>query len=234
MSHHVPPAQPDHNLSGHAEAATPNDTDPTPHKTAYEISNETAAETPTQRTVALVLLVAGLVGFAAAFILAVEKFLLLTNPFYTPSCSINAAVSCTSVMQSAQSAVFGFPNPLLGIGGFAVVATTGAIMCSGGRLPGWFRAGLQAGAVAAVLFVGWLIGQSLFVIRALCPYCMIVWVATITTFWYLTLDNLHRIRNRLPKTTARAVNAARRNHSAILLLALLGLTGFVVVTAITL
>ena len=34
------------------------------------------------RTVGWVLLVAGLVGFTAAFILAVEKYWLLTNPFY--------------------------------------------------------------------------------------------------------------------------------------------------------
>lgn len=188
---------------------------------------------PARRTVAVVLLVAGLVGFIAAFVLAVEKFLLLTNPFYTPSCSINATVSCTSVMQSAQSAAFGFPNPLLGIGGFAVVAATGAILLAGGRLAPWYRVGLQIGATAGAVFVGWLIVQSLFAIKALCPYCMVVWVATATIFWYLTLANLDRVRNRLPAGSVQALDFARRNHSAVLLLALLALAGFVVAVAIT-
>ena len=187
---------------------------------------------PAPRTVALVLLVTGVVGFGAAFVLAVEKFLLLTNPFYVPSCSVNAAVSCTSIMQSAQSAVFGFPNPLLGIAGFAVVATTGAVVLAGGRLAGWFRAGLQVGVVAGVIFVGWLISQSLFVIHALCPYCMIVWVATLTAFWYLTLDNLNRIHGRLPALATRAVDAVRRTHSAGLLLLLLAVAGLVVIAAL--
>lgn len=188
---------------------------------------------PAGRTTALVLLIAGLVGFAAAFVLAVEKFLLLTNPFYTPSCSVSAAVSCTSVMQSWQSAVFGFPNPLLGIAGFAVVAATGAMLLAGGRLASWYRIGLQVGVTAGLAFVGWLIGQSLFVIQALCPYCMIVWVATLTAFWYLTLDNLDQARHRLPATAVRTLDGARRTHSALLLVALLAVTGLVVIAALS-
>ena len=41
-----------------------------------------------------VLLLASLAGFAASFILAVEKYWLLTNPFYQPSCSVNETISC--------------------------------------------------------------------------------------------------------------------------------------------
>ena len=133
------------------------------------------------RTVAWVLLVAGLVGFAAAFVLAVEKYWLLTNPFYTPSCSINATMSCGPVMSSPQAAVFGFPNPYLGIAGFAVVAATGAMLLAGGRLAGWYTAGLQVGAVLGTVFVAWLMVQSLTVIHALCPYCMAAWAATFAT-----------------------------------------------------
>lgn len=65
-------------------------------------SGAAAASVLASRTVGWVLLVAGLVGFAAAFVLAVEKYWLLTNPFYTPSCSINATVSCGPVMTSPQ------------------------------------------------------------------------------------------------------------------------------------
>jgi len=40
--------------------------------------------------------------------------------------------------------------------------------------------------------VHWLIFQSLYRIGALCPYCMVVWVVTITVFWNVTLHNLTR------------------------------------------
>lgn len=179
-------------------------------------SGAAAASVLASRTVGWVLLVAGLVGFAAAFVLAVEKYWLLTNPFYTPSCSINATVSCGPVMTSPQAAVFGFPNPYLGIAGFAVVAATGAMLLAGGRLAGWFAVGLQLGAVVGTVFVGWLMVQSLTVIHALCPYCMAVWAATFATVWYVTLDNLGRVKDRLPARAAGAVEVAHRNHSAFL------------------
>lgn len=179
-------------------------------------SGAAAASVLASRTVGWVLLVAGLVGFAAAFVLAVEKYWLLTNPFYTPSCSINATVSCGPVMTSPQAAVFGFPNPYLGIAGFAVVAAIGAMLLAGGRLAGWYAVGLQLGAVAGTVFVGWLMVQSLTVIHALCPYCMAVWAATFATVWYVTLDNLGRVKDRLPARAAGAVEVAHRNHSAFL------------------
>ena len=182
------------------------------------------------RTLGWVLLAAGLVGFAAAFILTVEKFMLLTNPFYTPSCSINAAVSCGPVMTSPQAQLFGFPNPLLGIAGFAVVAATGAALLAGARLAGWYWAGLQVGVSLGLMFVGWLIGQSLFVIGALCPYCMMVWVVTFTVFWYVTLRNLRAVHHRLPAAAAGVVGFMLRNHSALLATWLIALAGLVIVS----
>jgi len=141
---------------------------------AADLSVDGPARPSGGRGLAVLLLVGGLVGFAAAFVLAVEKFRVLTNPFYVPSCSVNATVDCGSVMTSPQAEVFGFPNPLLGIAGFAVVAATGAALLAGARLAGWYWAGLQAGVTAGVVFVHWLIGQSVLVIGALCPYCMVV------------------------------------------------------------
>ncbi len=187
---------------------------------------------PAARTVALVLLIAGLVGFTASFVLAAEKFALLVDPSFTPSCTINATVSCTSVMNSAQSAAFGFPNPLLGIAAFAALATTGAALLGGFRLPRWYRAGLQVGVLLGLVFVGWLISQSLFVIKALCPYCMVVWLVTLTACWYVTLDNLNQVRDRLPRGAARALDFGQRNHVAVLALALLVVAGLVVIVAL--
>lgn len=151
-------------------------------------------------TMGIILLVGGLIGFGAAFVLIVEKFLLLSNPFYTPSCSVSARFNCGSVMTSSQAELLGFPNPLLGVAGFAVVATTGAGLLAGARFARWYWAGLQLVATAAVVFVHWLMVQSIFVIGALCPYCMVVWAVTIPIFAYVTLHQLTHRRNPGPRT----------------------------------
>ncbi len=75
-----------------------------------------------------------------------------------------------------------FPNPLLGIASFAVVTTLGVVLLTGAVLPRWVWLGLQAGVTFGVVFVHWLIYQSLYVIGALCPYCMVVWAVTIPLF----------------------------------------------------
>ncbi|WP_442816071.1 vitamin K epoxide reductase family protein [Streptosporangium sp. NBC_01810] len=73
----------------------------------------------------------GALGLSAAFTLSVEKIALLKDPAYVPTCSINPILSCGSVMITPQAEVFGFPNPLLGIAGFAIVTTTGAGLLAG-------------------------------------------------------------------------------------------------------
>jgi uncharacterized membrane protein len=121
----------------------------------------------------------------SAFTLTVEKFELATNPGYTPTCSINPIVNCGSVMDTPQASVFGFPNSLLGIAGFAALTTVAALV---GRRPArWVMIGLQVGMTAALVFVHWLIVQSLYRIEALCPYCMAVWVVVVVAFWYVSL-----------------------------------------------
>ncbi|MGO0577684.1 vitamin K epoxide reductase family protein [Ornithinimicrobium panacihumi] len=144
------------------------------------------------------LLGTGLVGLAAAFVLLVEKILLLQDPSYVPTCSINPVLSCGSIMSTPQAEILGFPNPVLGVAGFAALTTVGAALLAGARLRTWFWVGVQAGTSAGVLFVHWLIYQSLYVIGALCPYCMIVWVVTITAF-VTTTAHLARRHHRAGK-----------------------------------
>jgi uncharacterized membrane protein len=134
------------------------------------------------RASAIWLLIAGVVGFAAAFTLTVEKIEILINPAYVPSCSINPVLSCGSVMVTPQAALFGFPNPLIGIVAFTVVTVTGVLSLARVRLPQWYWAGLAVGTLLGVVFVHWLIIQSLYHIGALCPYCMVVWAVMIPLF----------------------------------------------------
>jgi uncharacterized membrane protein len=124
-------------------------------------------------------LIAGVAGLAAALTLTVEKITMLSNPSYVPSCSINPVLSCGSVMATRQASAFGFPNPLIGIVGFTVVVVTGVLAVGRIPLPRWYWLGLAGGTALGVVFVHWLIFQSLYRIGALCPYCMVVWTVTI-------------------------------------------------------
>ena len=96
---------------------------------------------PVGRASAVWILVAGVVGLAAALTLTVEKIEILINPAYVPSCSINPVLSCGSVMITPQASAFGFPNPLIGIVAFSVVVVTGVLALANVRLPRWFWIG---------------------------------------------------------------------------------------------
>lgn len=144
------------------------------------------------RALAWLLVIAGAIGFACSVIITIEKINLLENPHYVPSCNLNPVIACGSVMSAKQAGVFGFPNPLIGIGAFAVVVTIGAAMLAGARFRGWFWLGLQAGTVFGIGFIHWLMFQTLYRIDAVCPYCSVVWTMTIALFWYTLLHNLKR------------------------------------------
>jgi uncharacterized membrane protein len=136
-------------------------------------------ELPVHRASAWWVLIAGVLGLAAALALTIEKVKLLTDSNYVPSCSLNPVLSCGSVMARWQAQAFGFPNPLIGIVAFTVVAVTGVLAVAGVALPRWYWAGLAIGTLVGVVFIHWLIFQSLYRIDALCPYCMVVWAITI-------------------------------------------------------
>lgn len=128
------------------------------------------------RTAGATLLVAGAIGLLASFTLTVERFHLLTDATYRPSCNLNPIISCGSVMVTDQAAVFGFPNPLIGLAAFPVVIVTGLLTTTRIVLPRWYWVGQTLCSAAGFTLVNWLAFQSIFRIGALCPYCMAVWV----------------------------------------------------------
>lgn len=165
------------------------------------------------RIVAWMLTVGGLISFVAAFTLTIERFELAENPQYVPSCSFNPVLSCGSVMATPQAALFGFPNPMIGIAAFAVAVTFGLGLFAGARFAGWFWAGLQVGVTLGMIFICWLIYQSLYEIGALCPYCMVVWAMMIPIFVVVSVRNAHA-----SGLTSRSSVAAllARNHAVII------------------
>lgn len=175
----------------------------TTERTSTGIPAQDPATAPrSERGLWVLLLAGGLIGLVAAVVLLVEKIALLANPDYIPSCNVSPVLSCGSVMTTPQAEAFGIPNPILGIAGFAVVAAIGVGLLAGARFAGWFWAGVQGGVTFAVVFLHWLMYQSLYVIGALCPYCMIVWAVTIPIFWHVTIRNL-RVRSTERGTSSR-------------------------------
>lgn len=182
---------------------------------------------PWTRLLGWVLTACGAVGTASAFALILDRIRLLENPEFVPSCSISPVLSCGSIMTSPQAEAFGFPNPLIGLVAFPVLATLGIVLLTGAALPRWIWAGLQLGTLLGAAFVHWLIGQSLYVIGALCPYCMAVWVVTIAAFWYVTVRNLDAARPVLPGRVKDVAARITIVHAAVLTIWLLGIVALV-------
>ncbi len=180
-----------------------------------------------ERWLPYILIIAGIVGVLAAFIITQDKIKLLENPNYKPACSINPIISCGTVMQSAQSHVFGFANPYIGLVGFPVLITLGVLMLSGVQFKRWIWLGLNAGLLFGLGFVHWLFYQSVWHIHALCPYCMAVWVVTITAFWYVTLYNLQQGYIKLPARLKPVGMFARKHHLDILVLWFIVIAGLI-------
>jgi uncharacterized membrane protein len=128
------------------------------------------------------MLVLGAVGLLASVALTIERVLVAMDPTYIPSCSLNPILTCTAAMLSEQGSLFGFPNPILGVAGFPVIMATGAALLAGARMRAWYWSGALLGVALGVVFVHFLVATSLWSIEALCPYCMVVWAATIPLF----------------------------------------------------
>ncbi|MCM3501723.1 vitamin K epoxide reductase family protein [Microbacterium sp. P26] len=151
------------------------------------------SETVTPRrpvVVAIWLVFAGVVGWWAAFSLTMERFAQLQNPGTAASCDFSVLVQCSANLQSAQGSVFGFPNPIIGLGAWIAPIVVGMALLAGARFARWFWVLFWLGFVFAISFVIWLISQSLFVLATLCPWCMVTWSVVIPSFFVVTLHVL--------------------------------------------
>jgi uncharacterized membrane protein len=136
--------------------------------------------------IAVLLIVAGIIGWWAAFSLTVEKFEALQNPGRSAGCDFSQLVQCSANLDSPQGAIFGFPNPLIGLAAWIAPIVVGVALLAGARFARWFWVLFWLGFVGASAFVVWLISQSIFVLGTLCPWCMVTWSVTIPSFLAVT------------------------------------------------
>lgn len=156
---------------------------------------------------AIFLIVAGVIGWTAAFALTVEKFVLLTDPTEALGCDFSVLVQCRANLESWQGSLFGFPNPIIGLAAWIAPIVVGVALLAGARFARWFWVVFNLGVVGALVFVIWLISQSVFVLGTLCPWCMVTWSVTIPLFWALTLYNLKAGNLPLPERGRRIAAA---------------------------
>lgn len=168
---------------------------------------------------AIMQVVLGLIALTSTFLLTLEKFKVLANSDYIASCDINLLISCGTVMKSAQAAVFGFPNQLIGLIGFSIVITIGVASLAGAKFKDWFWRGYLAGMIFAISFVHWLFYQAVFKIGALCPHCMIVWACTMPLFYYGLVSALQnkQLTIKSKKVTQKIAEFLHRYRLLILL-----------------
>lgn len=174
-----------------------------------------------------ILIVVGIIGLIGSFVLTYDKLQLSANPNFVPNCNINPVVSCGSVMESKAGSAFGFPNSFIGLAAYAIFITIGMAMLAGAKFKRWFWLGLQGGSTFALLFVHWLFYHSVYVINALCPYCISVWVVTIASFLYITFYNVDQGYITIPKKFQKIYAWKRRHHLDILVLWLLIIGGLI-------
>lgn len=121
-------------------------------------------------------------------------------------------------MTTSQASVFGFANSLIGIIGFTALMTVGLALLAGAKFKRWFWLLMQLAATFGVVFVHWLIFESLYRIGSLCPYCMATWVVVIPIFWYVTLYNLELGNLVASRWLRRIGKFVLRHHGDILVI----------------
>jgi uncharacterized membrane protein len=138
----------------------------------------------------VVILLAGVIGLMAALQLSIDAVKLAENPLADLSCNISEKISCATVGLSWQASLLGFPNAFLGLITQPVLITIAVAALGGVRFPRWFMLAAEAGFAAGLVFAIWLFQQSYFVIGALCPYCMVLYVTTLFAFAAITRVNI--------------------------------------------
>jgi uncharacterized membrane protein len=132
------------------------------------------------------MLVSSTLSLIASLVLSYDAVKLAGSPASKLSCDINAIVSCGKVAKSWQSSLLGFPNSFIGLMLEPVVMTVAIAGLSLVVFPRKFMRVAHVGYGLGLLFALWLLSQSLFVIHALCPWCLLVTISTVTVFSTLT------------------------------------------------
>lgn len=164
------------------------------------------------------MLVASLASLYASFVLAIDALRIAEDPTIDLACNINAVISCGTVANSWQASLLGFPNAFIGLVTEPVVITIAVAGLSGVRFPRWMMVAAQAIYTVGLGFAYWLFHQAMFDIGAICPWCMLVTVATTLVFFEMTRINISDRNLHLPVRLQSSLESALRLRIDVLVL----------------
>jgi uncharacterized membrane protein len=136
------------------------------------------------------MLVSSLASLISSLVLSVDAIAIAKNAATRLSCDVNAVVSCGKVARSWQSNLLGFPNSFIGLICEPVVISVAVAGLGLVMFPKWFLKTALIVYGLGLAFAFWLLSQSFFVIKAFCPWCLIVTVSTVTVFSTMLRINL--------------------------------------------
>jgi uncharacterized membrane protein len=126
-----------------------------------------------------IITIASIMGLLASFLQMIEKITLLENPHAVLTCNINSVFSCTNILNVWQSSVFGFPNSLMCTVFFSLTMAIGLVGWTGGSINSRLRLVFMGLSLFFIGFGFWYLWQSIFIVGALCVYCMACYAAVL-------------------------------------------------------
>jgi uncharacterized membrane protein len=138
----------------------------------------------------IIIFLFSLLGLYASFTLSIETLVLAENANLPLACDLNSVFNCGGVMRTGEAKVFGFPNPFLGLVGYAAMATMAFLMIFNDSFPKYIKKLFLLFGFGAFLFSYWLILTSVYKIGILCPYCILSCLSATNIFFALIIYNL--------------------------------------------
>lgn len=158
-----------------------------------------------RRRTSLEMIVSGFIGLVTSFVLSIEAWQLAADSSTRFGCDVSAVLSCSTVAQTWQARILGFPNAFLGIVFEAVVLAISVGIAAGVRFPRWYMACTNLLYTVALFFAFWLFSQSYFIIQVLCPWCLLITLTTTLVFGGITRINIRDGVIPAPESVRRIV-----------------------------
>ena len=166
------------------------------------------------------MLLSSLASLAASLVLSVDAITLAKNAATKLSCDVNAVVSCGKVARSWQSSLLGFPNSFIGLICEPVVVSVAVAGLGMVIFPKWFLKAALTVYGFGLVFAFWLLSQSFFVIKAFCPWCLLVTISTVTVFSTMLRINLRENTfNKSPEAQKKVINFLDRGWDHVIVAA---------------
>lgn len=152
------------------------------------------------------MLIGAVLSLLASFVLSVEALQLAENSNAQLSCSVNVVLNCATVAAHPSASFLGFPNSFFGMMAEPVVITVAIAGLAGVKFPRRFMFTAQIFYTLGLIFALSLLYISMFIIQALCPWCLLVTLTTILVWFSMTRYNIRENNLYLPKKTSKILH----------------------------